>query len=59
MGFDKGNLKSTPADAFISGKSAHLLLALIGAGKLPEGVTPELVGKADAERVARKAATRE
>jgi len=56
MGFDKGNTKSTPADAFISGKSAHALLAAIALGNLPEGVTPEAVGKADMARVERKAA---
>jgi len=53
--FDKGNTKSTPADAFISGKSAHALLAAIAEGTLPEGVTPEAVGKADMARQARKA----
>jgi hypothetical protein len=53
--FDKGNTKSTPADAYISGKSAHALLAAIGSGTLPEGVTAEAVGKADMARQARKA----
>ena len=58
MAFDKGNTKSTPADAFISGKSAHALLAAIASGTLPEGVTPAMVGKADMERQARKEATK-
>lgn len=57
--FDKSNPKSTPAEVFISGKSAHALLAAIAAGTLPEGLTPAEVGKADVERMARKAATRE
>ena len=58
MAFDKGNPKVKPADIFISGKSAHLLLALIGANQLPDGVTAADIGRADAERVARKAASR-
>jgi len=58
MAFDKGNTKSTPADAYISGKSAHALLAAIGTGTLPEGVTAESVGRADMERTARKLAAR-
>lgn len=56
MAFDKGNKKDTPADAFIAGKSAHQLLALIASGELPEGVTPAAVGAADVARQARKAA---
>lgn len=59
MSFDKGNTKRTPADAFISGKSAHALLAAIASGELPKGVTPADIGKADMERVARKAAAAE
>lgn len=60
--FDTTNPKSTPAEVFISGKSAHALLAAIARGELPEGVTPADVGKADIARQARKAeraATRE
>jgi hypothetical protein len=59
MAFDKGNPKVTPADQFISGKSAHALLAAIAAGTLPEGVTPAMIGQADVERTARKLATRD
>ena len=47
------------AVAFVRGKSAHQLLALIGANDLPKGVTPADIGKADAARVAAKAAARE
>jgi hypothetical protein len=58
MAFDKGNLKATPADAYISGKSAHQLLAAIAAGTLPADVTPQSVAQADVERTARKLAAR-
>jgi hypothetical protein len=59
MAYDKSNPKTTPADVFIAGKSAHALLAAIASGTLPEGLTPELVGAADMARVERKAAARE
>jgi hypothetical protein len=58
MAFDKGNPKVAAADIYISGKSAHQLLAAIGTGTLPEGVTPAMVGLADMERTARKLAAR-
>jgi hypothetical protein len=46
------------AVAFVRGKSAHQLLALIASGELPKGVTPADVGKADVARVAAKAEAR-
>lgn len=52
--------REATADRFISGKSAHALLALIGsAAPLPYDLSAQDVGAADVRRTARKAAARE
>lgn len=53
--FDTTNPKDTPANVFVSGKSAHAILAAIAAGELPKGVTPQAAAQADVDRQARKA----
>lgn len=52
--------REASADRYIAGKSAHALLAIIGAGTaLPYDLTAQDVGSADVRRTARKAAARE
>lgn len=52
-------VKAAEADRFIRGKSAHALLAAIGAGTpLPSGLTAQDIGAADARRFASKMAAR-
>ena len=59
MSFDKGNPKSTPAELFVSGKTAESIVRALVAGEAPDGTLVALRDRYDRKAEKRAAVAAE